>query len=134
MTLAVSEYTDEAGLTHIDVQQTATGGLKGTAEKRTLDDQWREHSDWLFGKVRGRSRWALSEADLPTDAFLRTGWEDGASEWVYGFVESLDNGWTAEQVWGFKLVNGERRHARHIIVAKGKERVEMKMVYDYVPE
>lgn len=138
MTLTIKEYVDDAGLTHVDVQQTATGGLKGTAENRTLDDTYREHSDWLFGKVKGRSRWAGSAGsgveELPDDAFLRSNWEDGTEEWVYGYVQSLDSTWTASQAWGFKVVDGERRHARNVIVEKGKERVEIKMFYDYVPE
>lgn len=130
VTLHIKEYVDEAGVTHVDIQQTATGGVKGTAENRTLDDTFREHSDWLFGSVKGRTGWVASKAEI-ADEFLQKGWEDGQSEFVVGYVESLDNGWTARQVWGFQVVNGERRHARNIVVAKGSERVEMRLVYDF---
>src|SRR5262245_39919282 len=41
---------------HIDIEQTATGGIKGTTEKRALDWTYRGHSDWLFGELQGRSR------------------------------------------------------------------------------
>lgn len=133
VTLHIKEYVDEAGVTHVDIQQTATGGVKGTAENRTLDDTFREHSDWLFGNVKGRTGWVPSKEAI-ADEFLQKGWEPGQAEFVVGYVESLDRGWTARQVWGFQEVNGERRHARNIVVAKGDERVEMRLVYDFYSE
>lgn len=134
ITLSIKEHEDDAKLTHIDIQQTATGGLKGTSENRTLDNTWREHSDWLFGKVRGRTRWlsSLSELPDPNDEFLKSDWEAGTTEWVFAYVESLDAGWTASQTWGFQVVNGERRYARNVVVLKGQERAEVRMIYDYV--
>lgn len=136
MTLHVKEYADDAGTTHVDIQQTATGGLKGTAENRTLDNNWREHSDWLFGNVKGRTKWVANTAEIGDDAFLKSNWAtDGEpDEHIFAYVESLDKGWTATQVWGFQVVNGERRYARNVVVAKGTERVEMRMIYDFVPE
>lgn len=133
VTLHVKEYVDDDGKTHVDIQQTATGGVKGTAENRTLDDTFREHSDWLFGNVKGRTGWVTSKDGI-TDEYLRKGWEDAQTEFVVGYVESLDRGWTATQVWGFQEVNGERRYARNIVVAKGEERVEMRLVYDFYSE
>ncbi|KUI66264.1 hypothetical protein VM1G_01978 [Cytospora mali] len=136
VTLHTKEYVDEQGVTHIDVQQTATGGVKGNTENRTLDDTFREHTDWLFGHVKGRTGWVASKAEIGdgTDAFLTDGWEEGQTEWIVSNVESLDRGWTVRQVWGFRDVNGERRYARNTVVAKGDERVELRLVYDYVPE
>ena len=121
-----------APATHIEIEQIATGGLKGTSEKRCLDGTFREHSDWMFGHVKGRSTWL--PAGEVEDEFLKKGWEDGTTEHVQSYVESLDNGWTATQIWGFQVVNGERRYCRNIVVAKGSERVEMRLVYDYLPE
>lgn len=134
VTLTIKEYVDDAGVTHVDIQQTATGGLKGTAEDRELDNVYREHSDWLFGKVKGRTCWAgpASAEQLPDDAFLRSNWAAGTQEWVFAYVESLDSTWTASQVWGFQVVDGERRYARNVVVAKGKERVELRLVYDHL--
>lgn len=137
VTLHVHEYVnDTTGRTHFDIAQTATGGLKGTTENRIADDEWREHADWLFGRVKGRTRWLASRADIPSgDPFLGGNWsEDEADELLYGYVESLDSGWTAAQVWGFKVVNGERRHVRNVVVAKGSARAEVRMVYDFVSE
>ncbi len=123
---------------HIDIDQLVTGGLKGTTEKRCIDGNWREHSDWMFGNVRGRTTW-VSAASIE-DAFLSKGWEEGDGEkagpdgetHIQSYVESLENGWTATQIWGFQVVNGERRYARNIVVAKESERVEIRLVYDYL--
>ncbi|KAK0733938.1 hypothetical protein B0T26DRAFT_632739 [Lasiosphaeria miniovina] len=146
ITLSVNQYTGppsppaeptEAAVTHIEIEQTGTAGLKGSTEKRCLDFTFREHTDWLFGTVRGQSKWiALPNID---DAFLAEGWLEGDEEktgpggesHVLSHVESVDNGWTATQIWGFKLVEGVRKYARNIVVAKGTERAELKLVYDY---
>ena len=118
--------------THIEIDQIATGGLKGTSEKRCLDSTFREHSDWMFDTVKGRSAW-VTPAEVE-DAFLLKGWEPGSAEHVLSYVESIGNGWTATQIWGFQVVDGERRYCRNIVVAKGSERVEMRLVYDYLAE
>ncbi|KAF9879774.1 hypothetical protein CkaCkLH20_02585 [Colletotrichum karsti] len=147
VTLTVKQYsaspsppgTGTEPVTHIDIDQTATGGLKGTSENRCLDMEWREHSDWMFGSVRGQSRW-MAPADIE-DEFLKKGWLEGDAEatgpdgksHIYSHVESIDNGWTASQVWGFQTINGERRYARNVLVQKGGKRVEIRLVYDYLP-
>ncbi|TPX08915.1 uncharacterized protein E0L32_009619 [Thyridium curvatum] len=125
-------------VTHVDIEQTGTGGMKGTTERRCLDDALREHTDYLFGHVRGRTRWVdLAEVE---DEFLKAGWneegetaggQDGKLH-MLSWVESLDRGWVATQVWGFKKVDGERMYARNIVITKGKERVELNLYYDYV--
>ncbi|KAK2005091.1 hypothetical protein LX36DRAFT_2560 [Colletotrichum falcatum] len=146
VTLTVKQYTAPASppaqgtepVTHIDIDQVATGGLKGTSEERCLDSEFREHSDWMFGSVRGQSMWmSLDEIE---DEFLKKGWLGGEAEavgpagkgYIYSHVESIDNGWTATQVWGFQTIDGERRHARNILVQKGGKRVEIRLVYDWL--
>lgn len=37
ITLDIKQYRDDEGVEHIDIEQTATGGIKGTTENRTLD-------------------------------------------------------------------------------------------------
>lgn len=116
ITLDVREYVEDS-VTHIDIDQTATGGIKGTTEKRTLDNEEREHHDHIFGTVKGRSRFLnLDELDVkdPTEAkFLKgegygTGFLEGDSEgeagkrhirsYVLNIDESSTGGWEAEQV------------------------------------
>ncbi|KAM0278023.1 hypothetical protein ACHAQH_005392 [Verticillium albo-atrum] len=124
--------------THIDISQTATGGIKGTTENRCLDMEFREHSDWLFGNCRGQSDWRSAEEI--EDAHLKKGWLEGEAEntgpqgksHVYSHVENLDTFWTATQIWGFQEIDGARRYARNIVVAKGDDKVEFRLVYDYL--
>ncbi|CAH0001095.1 unnamed protein product [Clonostachys byssicola] len=119
--------------THIDIEQTAAG-LSSTHERRCVDDTWREHEDWLFGKVKGRTRWvALAEVD---DEFLKTGWEEekvgeDGKNLILSEVESVGNGWTATQIWGFQKIDGERRYVRHVVVKKEDKTEVVKLVYDY---
>lgn len=87
--------------------------------------------------MRGRTQWLTSLAELPVPEaaeFLRSNWEEGTSEWVLSYVESLDADWVAAQTWGFQLVNGERRYARNVVVKKKGEKAEIRMVYDWVKE
>ncbi|KAF2146600.1 uncharacterized protein K452DRAFT_355080 [Aplosporella prunicola CBS 121167] len=146
ITLHLKQYKDDAGTERIDIDQTLTGGIRGTREERALNWQWREHSDQIFGHVRGRSRrvaiGALSgeEKNAITDediAFMRDGWSEDivqGGELIETYVTSLDNGWTAWQTWGFEVVEGQRRHARHVVVKdKDVQKVlRIKLIYDWV--
>ncbi|KAK4192792.1 hypothetical protein QBC35DRAFT_483397 [Podospora australis] len=147
LTLTVKQFTappsppaepSGGAVTHIEIEQTGTGGLKGSTEKRCLDYNFRDHSDWLFGHVKGQSKF-IAASDI-SDAHLKQGWLEGAEEatgpngetHILSHVESYDAGWTATQIWGFQLVDGVRKHVRNIVVAKGSERVELKLVYDFI--
>jgi hypothetical protein len=124
--------------THIDIDQTGTGGLKAASENRCLDHTFRDHKDWLFGHVKGQSRFL--RADEVTDEYLKAGWLEGEEEktgpagesHIISHVESYDAGWTATQIWGFKIVEGVRRYVRNVVIAKGAERVELQLVYDFI--
>ncbi|KAK7419316.1 hypothetical protein QQZ08_010899 [Neonectria magnoliae] len=118
-------------VTHIDIVQSASG-LTSTQENRCLDATFREHSDWLFGSVKGLSTFvSLDEVD---DEFLKKDWlvEGEGKTLVKSYVESQDNGWIATQIWGFQNIGGERRYCRRIVVTKGDQRVQVLFVYDYV--
>jgi hypothetical protein len=139
VTLHATHYTDDEGKVHVDIDQTVTGGLKGTSEKRCLDNEFRDHKDWMFGHVKGQSKYIAAEE--VSDEFLKKGWLEGEEEkkgpngesHILSYVESYDAGWTARQIWGFQTVEGERRYCRNIVVTKGAEKVEMRLVYDYLP-
>ncbi|KAI1437638.1 hypothetical protein GGR50DRAFT_692153 [Xylaria sp. CBS 124048] len=141
-------------ITHIDIDQTASG-LKGTAERRVLDFQPREHRDWIFGRVEGRSRF-ISVADFASlvaaevqkkeggwadSEFLVLDWIDDAKERAGPDGEALmmsfvtaDAGWTAVQGWGFQMIGGERRYVRNVTVSKDGKYENFKMIYDFVSE
>ncbi|KAI1637930.1 hypothetical protein F4809DRAFT_602334 [Biscogniauxia mediterranea] len=161
ITLHVKHYLAEGddAVPHVDITQVATGGIQGTTENRTADYEFREHSDWLFGAVRGRCKFVTPEE---LAEFLETaaaeGWVDPsdrdflARDWLpaseaeragafgqgkplfLSHVESIDAGWTATQVWGFQDVGGERRYTRNVVAANKGRFVAIKMVYDWVPE
>uniref|UniRef100_A0A8H7ND64 Uncharacterized protein n=1 Tax=Bionectria ochroleuca TaxID=29856 RepID=A0A8H7ND64_BIOOC len=109
-------------------------GASSTHERRCVDDTWREHEDWLFGKVKGRTRWvSLAEVD---DEFLKKDWEEekvgeDGKNFILSEVESVGNGWTATQIWGFQKIEGERRYVRHVVVKKEDKTEVVKLVYDY---
>jgi hypothetical protein len=148
VSLSVKQYvgppsppsTSEEEVTHVDIEQTATAGLKGSTENRCLDFVFRDHTDWMFGHVKGQSKW-MGPEDI-ADEFLKHGWEEGDAEktgpggktHLYSHVESQDSNWTATQIWGFQLVAGERRYCRNILVKKEDERVTIRLVYDFVGE
>lgn len=137
LTLETNQYEaapnppNEAGepCWHIDINQSASG--MSTEERRCLDDTWRQHSDWLFGNVKGRSRWV--GLDDITDEYLKKGWlvEGEGKTLILSHVESEDDEWIADQIWGFQEVDGERRHCRNFVITKGDQRAEFRFVYDY---
>ena len=131
VTLRVKQYADDKGVVHIDIDQTATGGIKGTTELRQLDWQEGAHEDQIFGKVRGRTRWIkLSEVQ---DEYLKKGWnkETEEDDVIENYIESVGSGWTAHGVWGFEQLEGKRYHVRHVIIKKKGEAKRAKLVYDY---
>ncbi|KAL8714824.1 MAG: hypothetical protein Q9220_001337 [cf. Caloplaca sp. 1 TL-2023] len=131
VTLTVSEYIDSSSTTHIDIDQVATGGITST-ELRTLDWEFREHSDRIFGDVKGKSRWVkLGDLDKDEEEFLKKGYDDLEGEHVQSYVESKGGGWTADQVWGFELLDGKRYYVRHVIVRKGDDWKLARLVYDW---
>lgn len=134
--------------TQLDMDQFATGGLKGTSEKRTLDWQFGEHTDHLFGTMKGRTRYSTLKALIEEskgqgvveeDAkYLIEGWlketEDG--EIVESFVDNDASKWTGWQIWGFAEINGERKLTRRFAIRKkDKDQVvRVRLVYDWSGE
>lgn len=57
---------------------------------------------------------------------------EGEGLYLHSWVVNLDSGWTAEQIWGFEIVNGERRYARRVAVVKDGKYELARLVYSYV--
>jgi hypothetical protein len=140
VTLHCKQYVgDEDGVTHIDIEQTVTGGIKGTTEIRILDWVERPHSDYMFGNLKGRSRWiAQGGAEwAQLDSFLTDGWLEGEGEkagpngetHIHGFVDNQERGWTAEQIWGFAELEGKRYYTRRVLCKKEAESICVRLVY-----
>ncbi|CZS93138.1 uncharacterized protein RAG0_03549 [Rhynchosporium agropyri] len=136
VTLHTKQYIED-GITHIDIDQTATGGVKGTTELRALNWEESSHNDHVFGNIKGRSRWStFQEID---DSFLKEGWLEGDEEKAgpegEKHIESLavneEKGWNARQIWGFAMVDGKRYYVRRVVVTKGAEVLKVRLVYDF---
>ncbi|KAJ5125498.1 hypothetical protein N7448_004818 [Penicillium atrosanguineum] len=56
---------------------------------------------------------------------------EGEGLYVQSWVVNEESGWTAEQIWGFELINGSlRHHSRRVAVTKGNGHVELaRLVY-----
>ncbi|KAF9777966.1 hypothetical protein IL306_004296 [Fusarium sp. DS 682] len=118
-------------VTCIESTQTASG-LKSTKEIRYLDNEFRHHYDWLFGTVKAQARWVALE-DIE-DAALKEGWlvEGESNSYVLCHAVSQENGWTAAQVWGFQVVESERRYCMRVaVISKGGQKAQARFVYDY---
>jgi hypothetical protein len=148
--LKQSSTTGENGqpTTQIDIDQFATGGLKGTSEQRILDWQFRGHTDHLFGTLQGRTRYTTLKAvveeskgqgHVEEDAkYLTEGWlketEDG--EIVESFVDNDGAKWTGWQIWGFAEINGQRMLTRRFAIRRKDKNqvVRVRLVYDWSGE
>jgi len=138
LTLDVKHYKDDSGVEHIDVDQTLTGGIKGTSENRILDWGERNNSDHVFGDVISKSH--RIDPDELSEAHLKNGWlpevkTDGAIHTLArSDTEKSHRIWSAEQAWGFEEIDGVRRYARHVRFShnNGEEIHEIKLYYDYV--
>ena len=116
-----------------------SGNLPGTTEDYTLDWQWRTSENSLFGEVAGRSRWVSVNEGRQTGVV-----GEGQGEWIKEnseaklvHAEGKDAGgdWEAAHLWGFEVVDDERRHTRRVSVTNKKgEEVRVRMVYDFVAE
>ncbi|KAG5647600.1 hypothetical protein DXG03_008953 [Asterophora parasitica] len=137
VTLNVKHFKDDQGVEHVDIDQTLTGGIPGTTEKRTLTWTERENEDHLFGAVLGKSR--RTKVDVLEDEFLKKNWTADTLEHgvIQSYVESntpkSGTTWIANQTWGVEEINGERRYTRHIkFTGPGGEDIECRLVYDYL--
>jgi hypothetical protein len=131
--------------TQIDIDQIATVGIKGTSEYRTLDWQYRDHTDHLFGTLKGKTRYNTLKALLEKNTgqghveedakFLVEGWlkETEEGEIVESYVDNEAGKWTGWQIWGFAEINGERRLTRRFAIRR-KDRDRIRMTYDWAGE
>ncbi|KAJ6133741.1 hypothetical protein N7523_000063 [Penicillium sp. IBT 18751x] len=140
VTLHVHEYRDPEISTvyHIDTKQVTTGGIEGNTEQLTLDWKEREHIDNMFGLLNIRSRFIQGETLMngsPSTGFVagNDGAEvgEGGGLLMQSFAKNSKAEWTAEQVWGFEVVNGERRHTHRVVVAKNGKVEMARLVYNF---
>lgn len=125
---------------HVKMAQSVTSGkIPGTTEEYTLDWEWRTNEDSFFGNVAGRSRWVSVEEGKTTGVVAEGDgeWIDGDSQGklVHAEGKKESGEWEAAHLWGFEIVDGERRHTRRVRVKNDKgEELRVRMVYDFVGE
>lgn len=111
----------------IKIKQSTTANIPAIDEEwYPGDHEWREQSDKLLGKVRGRSRWARVSELEGFDGFLVKDLSEGG-EVIQADVESRDADWKAVQVWCFEGENFVRR----VVTTGGEKRAETRLVYDF---
>ncbi|EAT79134.1 hypothetical protein HBH56_074700 [Parastagonospora nodorum] len=125
---------------HIKMAQSVTSGkIAGTTEDYTLDWEWRSNKDAFFGDVAGRSRWVSVEEGEKSEVVGAGGggWIEGDSsgKLVEAQGKKESGQWEAHHLWGFEIVDGERRHTRRVYVKNNEgEELRVRMVYDFVEE
>jgi hypothetical protein len=116
----------------LDTSQVAIGNYESSRDIRSTDDQPREQTDWLFGTVTNWSR--LIDLDEVDDEFLKDGWlvEGEGKTFIITVTKHKDRGYTATQIGGFRMIDGQRYHCLRIVLHKGRKRAEAQLVFDFV--
>ena len=102
-----------------------------------LNWEFKQHDDHVFGHLKGKSRWL--GLDAVEDSYLKEGWLEGDEEksgpggelHIESYSENSERGWTADQIWGFAIVDGKRYYVRKAVVTKGSEVRKIRMVYGW---
>ncbi|KAG9229043.1 hypothetical protein BJ875DRAFT_489273 [Amylocarpus encephaloides] len=133
ITLHVKQFSEE-GEAHVHIAQTAPGGIQGALERRAFNGKEVEYELPTIGKIKGRSSMvALESID---DSFLKKNWVlEAEGTLMRSCIDSVDNGWSANQVWGFQEIGGKRHYCRNIVLLSGKgkkDRKELLFIYDYL--
>lgn len=77
--------------------------------------------------------------DAVEDDYLKEGWLEGDEEkagpareiHIESYVENDEKGWTGDQIWGFAIIEGKRYYTRRVVIAKGKEVLKVRLVYNW---
>lgn len=143
LSLKVAHEIDESGAKTLVFTQAASVAIAGLSEEkevRFLDGRETFHSSALFGTSSARSRLVnLSTATgnngkpldpLLTRNFLQEG-EPGGDNNLFDLIGHQTKGWVMEQIWGFGIVNDERRLTRKMVIRKGDEVAYITAFYDW---
>lgn len=133
----LSQTKDADDVTCIQIAQTATGGIKGETEIHKLDGKDYPHSSGVFGTQVVKTGWVnlKSEDSKDLEGWLREGWfegDDNASPGnIHVSVKHEKAGWTAQQVWGFAMIEGKRYFVKRFLVQKEAKDAKVRMVYEW---
>ncbi|KAH7394281.1 hypothetical protein BKA66DRAFT_567238 [Pyrenochaeta sp. MPI-SDFR-AT-0127] len=120
--------------TTIALDNTSNLGVQGTTEVRQLDWEFATHNDFVWGNVRGRSKF-VSITDTPAGfpaANARDDAQNEDSELLYNEIEALNGSWKSQMLWGFEIIDGSRYFVRHVKASRGSEHATARLVYNYL--
>lgn len=115
----------------MDITQSAAK-LAGTKEHHCLDGLTHNHRDWIFGEIQGYGCWLkLTELE---DEYLKSGWIEESKEdkFIVEYTENHTSRWAVHHIWGFQMIEEERRFCRKAFVEKDGRRINFRIVYDYI--
>ncbi|KAL4736033.1 hypothetical protein BDV11DRAFT_211583 [Aspergillus similis] len=126
-------YPKKGGDEHESTERGA--GVYPDVEMQTKVDDLRA-GRFLRGEINEDGSESFWDLTGRTGGVEEKGGKQDGPVWVHTFVRNLrGNGWTAEQIWGFEVINGERRHTRRVVVANTKgQYVLARLVYKNVGE
>lgn len=143
LTLKVAHDIDESGTKTLVFTQAASiaiAGLSEEKETRFLDGRETFHSSTLFGTSSARSRLvnpstATDNDGKPLDPvlirdLLQEG-ELGGENNLFDLIVHQTQGWVMQQIWGFGIVNDERRLMRKMVIKKGSDVAYITAFYDW---
>lgn len=151
--------SEAASSTRTLILNNSAFNFPGTVEARTLDWEWRDFKDYIWGAFQDRSR--IVRKDGLAQEVADGEWVQGLrgeDEWmVESEIRARDGAWSNHtvcmaavrcdyycvlrelkltfavvQVWGFKSVGAERRLIRHMEARRGEECARAVLVYDFV--
>ncbi|KAK8055350.1 hypothetical protein PG993_000577 [Apiospora rasikravindrae] len=148
VTARLTQTTDAAtGTGSITIETVATGGFKGETKTYKLDGS-EMRSESKFGVTHVRARWLnLSERDQPRsmggdgvalDPYLTEDWIEepcekleGKPGYVQVYIVQEGGEGTAEQVFGFCMIDGKRYHVQKTVATKDNKTVKVRAVYEW---
>ncbi|KAF2252892.1 hypothetical protein BU26DRAFT_515314 [Trematosphaeria pertusa] len=126
--------SEAASSTRTLILNNSAFNFPGTVEARTLDWEWRDFKDYIWGAFQDRSR--IVRKDGLAQEVADGEWVQGLrgeDEWmVESEIRARDGAWSNHTVWGFKSVGAERRLIRHMEARRGEECARAVLVYDFV--
>lgn len=143
LTLKAGQGVDENGektLLFTQAASVAIAGLSEEKETRFLDGRETFHSSALFGTSSAKSRMvnlstATGHDGKPLDPSLtRDLLQEGdpsEDNILYDLIVHQTRGWVMEQLWGFGIINDERRLMRKMVISKGDETAYITAWYDW---
>jgi len=143
ITVDIRHGIREGQVEHLEIDNTATGGLKGTTIHIILDNEIHAHYDYVFGAVTSQAlRVPIEELeyfkDVDWDVEASTAHPEGVGQAGILVVRNgpdetkREDKWSAYNVWGYEFIEGKKTYVRRIHFWSPKLTKDLVVVYDEV--